>query len=197
MPRPVRFALISFLFLAFWLAVSPVFGTVKTVNISPAVLVVGQPITFSGVDIGTISPNSPENNVIMYIYPGFGCSYTPSNSIAFTIILVKSGNTFSGSYSTTLSFPVPVATSGQGYPGGWAVANQSYQNGLPAGSYSVSATDTQASTNGAAAICKNFTIVSSSPAAEFSDPVAVTCFTLASIMSLLLVYRRRQQISRM
>jgi len=193
MSRHVRFELISFLVLVLGLVVSPVFGTVKTVNISPSILVVGQPITFSGVDIGTISPNNPENDVFMYIYPGFSCSFTPSNSIAFTVTPVKPGGTYSGSYSTTLSFPAALATSSQSYPGGWVVASQSYQNQLPAGPYSVSVTDTEASTNGAARICKNFTVVSSSPSPEFSVPVVVMCSALASLMPLLLLRRHKQQ----
>jgi hypothetical protein len=135
--------------------------------------------------------------VLMSIYPGFDCSFTPSNAIAFTSTSVNPGGPYSGSYNTTLSFPLPLATSSRGYFGGWVVASQYYQNGFPAGPYSVAVTDTEASTNGAPGMCKNFTVVSSSPIAEFSDPLVVMCSALASFMSLLLVHRRRQQTSRM
>ena len=184
--------LISFLFLAFGLAVSPVYGTVETVNISPSVLVVGQPITFSGVDIETISPNNPLNTVWIRVYPGFGCSFTPSNAIAFTIAPINPTGAYTGTYNTTLSFPAPVATLTQGYSGGgWVVTSQSYQNGLPTGSYSVGVTDTEASTNGAAGLCKNFSIVNAASAPEFSDPVVALCSVLACSMSLLLILRRK------
>lgn len=162
MSRIAGFAIVPFLFLAFGLAVYPVLATVETVNISPSVLVVGQPITFSGVDVETISPNNPVNAVLMRIYPGFGCSYTPSNAIAFTVTSINPNGAYTGSYNTTLTFPAPVATSSQGYSGAWAVTSQSYQNGLPAGSYSVGVTDTEASTNGAAGLCKNFSIMNTS-----------------------------------
>ena len=172
--------------------VSPVFGTVETVNISPSVLLVGQPITFSGVDIETISPNNPQNTISMYIYPGFDCSLTPSNSIAFTTTSVSgaTGGTYSGTYNTTLSFPVSVATSTQSHSGVW-VTDQSYHNGLPAGPYSVAVTDTEAITNGAAGICKNFTVVNSLPVPEFSDPAVAMCSALASLLPFLLVRGRR------
>jgi hypothetical protein len=193
MSRDVGFELVAFLVIAVALVACPVFGTVETVNISPSVLVVGQPITFSGVDVETISPNNPENLVLMYIYPGFGCSFMPSNAIAFTTTSISSGGTYSGNYNTTLSFPVPVATSTQGYSRGWAVTSQSYQNELPSGQYSVGVTDTEASTNGAAGMCKNFTVISSSPIPEFSDPVVVMCSALAPLTLLLLVRRGRKK----
>ena len=189
MSRHVRFGIVLFLVISFGLVVYPVFGTVQSVNISPSVLVVGQPITFSGIDIETISPNNPENNIFMHIYRGFGCSFSSSNSIAHTVTSINAGHSYIGSYNTTLSFPVPVGTSSQGYSGGWVVASQSYQNGLPAGPYSVSVTDTEALINGAAGLCKNFTVVSSSSAAEFSDPEVVMCSVIASLLSLLLVRR--------
>jgi len=192
MSRIIGFALIPFLFLAFGLAVSPVFATVETLNISPSVLVVGQPISFSGVDIETISPNNPVNAIFLHVYPGFGCSFTPSNAIAFTTAPINLTGAYTGSYNTTLSFPAPVATSTQGYSGGgWVVTSQSYQNGLPTGSYSVGVTDTEASTNGAAGLCKNFSIVNAASAPEFSDPVIALCSVLACSMSLLLILRRK------
>jgi hypothetical protein len=195
MSNYLKIELVCFLVVALGLVVSPVFGTVETVNISPSVLLVGQPISFSGVDIETISPNNPENLISLHIYPGFGCSYTPSNTIAFAITPVTPGGPYSGSYNTTLSFPVPVVTSSQAYSGGWGVVIQSYENGLPAGPYSVAVTDTEASTNGAAGICKNFTVMTSSPAPEFSDPVIVLCSVLASLTSLLLIRSRGKQNS--
>jgi len=189
----IRFELISFLVIAVVLVVSPVFGTVKSVNISPPVLLVDQPITFSGVDIGTISPNNPENNVLMRIYPGFSCAFTPSKSIAFATTPINPGGAYTGSYNTTLSFPAPLATSGEGNSGGWVVTSQSYQNGLPAGPYSVGVTDTQGSVNGTPGICKNFTVVSSSPVPEFTGSIVVTCSALAFLTALLLARRRRQR----
>jgi len=189
MSRHVRFGIGLLLVISFGLVIYPVFGTVQSVNISPPVSMVGQPITFSGIDIETISPNNPENNIFMHLYLGFGCSFSPSNSIAYTVTSINAGHSYIGSYSTTLSFPAPVAASSQSYSGGWVVASQSYENGLPAGPYSVSVTDTEASINGDAGLCKNFTVVSSSSAAEFSDPVVVICSVLASLLSLLLVLR--------
>ena len=191
MSRIIGFALISFLFLAFGLTVSSVLATVETLNISPSVLVVGQPINFSGVDIETISPNNPVNVILLHVYPGFGCSFTPSNAIAFTTAPINPTSAYTGSYNTSLSFPAPVATSSQGYSGGWLVTSQSYENGLPAGSYSVGVTDTEASTNGAAGFCKNFSIMNASAVPEFSDPVVAICSVLAFSMSLLLILRRK------
>ena len=180
------------LFAALALTVYPVFGTVDTVNISPSVLVVGQPITFSGVDIETISPNSPPNNVLMRIYLGFGCSFTPSNAIAFAVTSVNLTGEYTGSYNSTLSIPLPVATSSESYSGGWVATSQYYQNGLPAGSYSIGVTDTEASVNGAAGLCKNFTVVNASSAAEFSDSVVITILALICSMSLLRIFRRKE-----
>jgi len=195
MSRYVRFELISFLIIALALISTPVFGTVETVTVSPSVLIVGEPITFSGVDVGTISPNGPPNTVYMYIYPGFDCAFTPSHSIAFAITPVSSSATYTGIYNTTLSFPATVTTN-QTYPGGWVVANQTYQNGLPAGPYSVSATDTQSSTTGAAGVCKNFTVENSSTAPEFSNPIVVICSVLGPLKPLLLAGRFRYASSR-
>jgi len=193
--QSTRFELISFLIIAAGLVVSPAFGTVKSVNISPSVSVVGQPITFSGVDIGTISPNNPENTVLMRIYPGFSCAFTPSKSIAFTTTPVKSGGAYTGSYNTTLSFPAPLATPSESNSGGWVVTSQSYQNGLPAGPYSVSVTDTQASVNGTPGICKNFSVVSSSPVPEFPSSTVVMCLALTFLTALFLAGRRRREAS--
>jgi len=173
MSRRGEFALISFLFIAFGLAVSPVLATVETVNVSPSMLVVGEPITFSGVDVETISPNKPPNNVLMHIYPGFGCSLLPANAIAVAITSIELTGPYTGAYNTTLSFPATVTPSGQGYSGSWVVTGQSYQNGLPVGSYSISVTDTEAVTNGASGACRNFTVSNSSAVAEFSGPVVV------------------------
>ena len=196
MSRLVRLEIISFLVIALGLVSSQVFGTVESINVSPSVIAVSQPITFSGVDTETISPNNPENAVVMHVYPGFDCSFTPSNSIAFTMTPVNPSGAYSGTYNTTLSFPVPVVALSQAYYGGWAVTSQSYQNGLPPGPYSVAVTDLEALANGAAGVCKNFTVVSSSAVTEFSDPSLVMCSALASSASFLLLRRRRQQTSR-
>ena len=178
------------LFAALALTVHPVFGTVDTVNISSSVLVVGQPITFSGVDIETISPNSPPNNVLMRIYPGFGCSFTPSNAVAFAVTSVNLTGEYTGSYNSTLSFPLPVVTSTQSYSGGWVATSQYYQNGLPVGSYSIGVTDSEALANGSAGLCKNFTVVNASSTAEFSDPIFTMFLVLMCSLALLVLHRK-------
>jgi len=192
MSRQVGFTFIALLLIALGLVVSPVAGAVETVNVSPSVITVGQPITFSGVDIETISPNSPPNNVLMRIYPGFDCSLTPSNAIAFAVTSVNLTGEYTGSYNSTLSFPLPVATSSESYSGSWVATSQYYQNGLPAGSYSIGVTDTEASVNGAAGLCKNFAVVNASSAAEFSGSVVITILALICSMSLLRIFRRKE-----
>jgi len=172
------------------MVVPQVFGTVETVNVSPSILTVGQPITFSGVDTETISPNNPENAVILRVYPGFDCSFMPLNSIAFTTTTIIPSGPYSGFYNTTLLFPAPLGSSGQSYSEGWVVTSQSYESGFPQGPYSVSVTDTEALANGAPGICKNFTIVGSSTT-EFSDPLILMFSALASLSMLL--FRRRDQ----
>ena len=193
MPRNVTFELITFLIIILGLVASPVCATVQTVIVSPLILAVGQPITFSGVDIETISPNNPQNIVIIRIYPGYGCSYTPANVIAFAGTSLNLNGPYIGTFNTTLSFPAPVTPS-QGYSGGWAVTSQSYQNGLPVGPYSVSVTDTEASANGTPGICKNFTIANSSAVSEFAEPLVAVC-TALSLASLLLLRRSCLQMT--
>ncbi|HXX72262.1 MAG TPA: hypothetical protein VEI80_01095, partial [Candidatus Acidoferrales bacterium] len=104
MPRNVTLELITFLIIILGLVASPVCATVQTVIVSPLILAVGQPITFSGVDIETISPNNPQNVVMMRIYPGYGCSYTPANVIAFASTSVNLNGPYTGTFNTTLSF---------------------------------------------------------------------------------------------
>ena len=178
-----------FLVIGLVMAAPRVFGTVQTVNVSPSVLTVGQPITFSGVDVETISPNNPENAVMVNVYSGFGCSFSSLNSIAFTTTTIIPSGPYSGFYNTTLLFPALLGSSGQSYSEGWVVTSQSYEGGFPAGSYSVSVTDTEALANGAPGICKNFTIVGSSTT-EFSDPLILVC---SMLVFLSLLVRRRAQ----
>jgi len=193
MPRTVSFELITFVMVTLGLVASPVCATVETVTVSPLVLAVGQPIMFSGVDVETISPNNPQNVVMLRIYQGYGCSYTPSNAIAFTSTSLNLNGPYTGVFNTTLSFPAVVAAPNQSYSADWAVTSQSYQNGLPAGSYSVSVTDIEASTNGSPGVCKNFTIANSSAVSEFADPLVAAC-TALSLVSLLLLRRSWLQI---
>jgi hypothetical protein len=127
---------------------------------------------------------------LMRIYAGFGCSFMPANAIAFTVTSIELSGPYTGAYNTTLSFPVPVAPSGQSYSQGWMVTSESYQNELPAGSYSISVTDTEASTNGLPGICKNFTVSSSLAVAEFPGPVIALYSGLAFLMPL--HHRRRR-----
>lgn len=192
MSKLVTLALLAFLLAALGLGGSRVWGVVESADVSPSVSAVGQPITFSGMDVAKVYPNNPMNLVFIYIYPGYGCSFKSSNSIAFTITSVNSA----GTYSSTLSFPVPVLASGQGYSGGWVVASPSYQDGLPPGNYSVGITDAETlMSNPSGGICKYFTITNSLPTSEFSDTMLVACSALiASLVPLLFLRRRRRKL---
>jgi len=194
MSKLVRIGLVSILLAAIGGVVSPAWGTVENMKISPSVLPVGQPITFSGTDVDTTSSSNPMNLIFVFIYLGFGCSFKPSNSVAFTISSANSA----GIYNTTLSFPASVLTSGQGYSGGWVVTNQSYQTGLPAGSYSAGITDAETLTaNPNSGICKYFTITNSSPTPEFSDAIFVACVSLSASLTSLLFVRGRRHASKL
>jgi hypothetical protein len=154
------------------LSVLPVFAEVESVTVSPSVIMVGEPITFSG----TVSGSSVNDRLAISVYLGANC---PANSTIASAYILPSNVTYTtvtntfGVYNVSLIFP-PNATSG------WNVKQQ-YQNGFPAGSYSVGVQDVVSS----AGLCKNFQVTGSSTTPEFSDSTLL--LTLALLTCLLVV----------
>ena len=156
--------------------VLPAYAEVESVNISPSVLVVGQPITFSGI----VSRSSLGDRIGLYVYAGSNCPAKPAIASTYTVAnstTTTMTNNATGIYNVTLAFPIS-------YSSGWLVALQ-YQNGLPAGSYSVGVQDMTTE----AVLCKNFTVTSQQPTLEFSEPIVAVFLTL--LASLYLVRRKR------
>jgi hypothetical protein len=164
-------------FLTVLLAILPVYAGVDYVNISPSVLAVGQPITF----FGGASGSSVDNQIGVYVFVGPNCP--PDNVFASTYTVANSTDT----YSVTLSFPVDLEYSG------WKVEQQyqQYQNGLPAGSYSVGVADMASVSSGSGGVCRNFT-VSPQPLPEFSG---LTVTILLTLIASLYVLRFKRGVS--
>ena len=163
--------------LTFLLAILPVYAGVENVNISPSVLVVGKPITFYGAASGT----SVDNQVGIYVFVGFDC---PSQNVFASAYTVANAT---DTYSVTLAFPIDLEYSG------WKVEQQyqQYENGLPAGSYSVGVADVASVSSGSGGVCRNFT-VSPQPVPEFSV-VTVTLFL--TLVASLYVLRSKRLVS--
>jgi len=157
------------------LIILPVYAEVESLNISPPVLVVGQPITFYGV----VSRSSLSDRIGLYVYAGFNCPANPSIASTYTVVnntTTATASNSTGIYNVTLAFPISASS-------GWVVERQ-YQNGLPAGTYSVGAQDMTTE----AVLCKNFAVVSQQPTPEFSE-LTITVF-LALLASLYVVRRK-------
>ena len=171
-----EFVVLLVALLALTLVILPAYAEVESVNISPSVLVVGQPITFSGI----VSRSSLGDRIGLYVYAGSNCPAKPAVASTYTVAnsttTTMAGNA-TGIYNVTLAFPIS-------YSSGWLVAVQ-YQNGLPAGSYSVGVQDMTTE----AVLCKNFTVISQQPTPEFSEPIVAVFLTL--LASLYLVRRTR------
>ena len=161
------------------LAILPVYAGVDNVNMAPSVLTVGKSITFYGGASGT----SVDNQIGIYVFVGSDC---PSQNVFATDYTVANST---DTYSVTLAFPVDTEYSG------WKVEQQyqQYQNGLPAGSYSVGVADMASVTSGSGGICRNFTI-SSQPVPEFSW---VTVMLFLTLVASLYVLRSKRPVSRM
>ena len=169
------FLLVAFAVVA--LGIAPVYGLVESVDISPSVLVVGQPITFFGM----VSGSTLGSQLAVHVYVGPNCPLT--NSVASTYTLASNetytiANNTLASYNVTLAFPVTSSSS-------WAVEPQ-YQDEIPAGAYSVGVQDVAAGSG----LCKNFT-VTNQPVSEFVEASVPTLF-LAVFTSLYLMRRRRK-----
>jgi hypothetical protein len=158
------------------LGIAPVYGAVESVELLPSVLVVGQPIIFFGL----VSGSTIDSRLAVQVYAGANC---PGSSLIASTYTLSSNesqiieNNTVAIYNVTLAFPVTSSS-------GW-VAEQQYQNGLPAGAYSVGVEQV----NFGSGLCKNFT-VANQPVAEFSN-VAPTLF-LTLLAPLYLVRRRRK-----
>jgi len=162
------------------LEVAPVYGVVESVEISPSVLIVGQPITF----FGWVSVPTLDDELAVHVYPGANCA--PISSIASTYVLSSNetytiANNTVGIYNVTLTFPVTPSSS-------WVVEKQ-YQNEIPAGAYSVGVQDVVSGSS----VCKNFTVTNQA-VPEFSE-TALTIF-LALLAPLYLLRRTRNRPSK-
>ena len=161
------------------LAIVPVYGAVESIQLLPPVLIVGQPI----IIFGFVSGSTIGSRLYVQVYEGPNCQGGP---IASTYALSRNEtetieNSTVAIYNVTLAFPI-VASSG------WVVAQQ-YQNGIPAGTYSVGVGEVAAGS----ALCKNFTITSQS-ITEFSDIAPTLLLTLLAFLCL--VRRRSRSASR-
>jgi len=153
----------------------PVRADVDYVNISPSVLVVGRSITFAGGASGT----SVDNQIGVFVFVGPNC---PSGNVFASTYTVANSTDL---YSVTLSFPVDLEYSG------WKVEQQfqQYQNGLPAGSYSVGVVDMASMSSGSGGVCRNFSI-NSQPVPEFSW--LTFTFLLTLVVSLWVLQSKRR-----
>ena len=140
------------------LAFTPAYANVESVEVSPSVLVVGEPITFFGM----VSGSSMNDQIGVFVYSGSNCpgnmviasTYALPNNATYTI-----ANATGAIYNVTLAFPVPSSSA-------WKV-RLGFQTGLPAGPYSVGAQDVTVE----AGLCKNFTVTSAA-VPEFSEASA-------------------------
>ena len=155
----IIFSLLSLLVVTFGLVISPVFATVENLTVSPSVLVVDQPITFSGTDI--VTQSKAIDSITLFIYLGTSCPpYNPLNpghgSLAFGFATYDT----TGAFISTLSFPAQLPSNST-LSSHWTVSSSAYQYALPAGSYSVFAIDAADSQSLSAGVCAHFTITNS------------------------------------
>jgi hypothetical protein len=168
----VEIALLAVLVVS--LSLHSAYAEVQTVNISPPVVVIDQPITFSGF----VSGQSLEDRIGVYVYAGPNCATPKAIASTFTIANLTQtiGNQTVGEYNVSLTFPVTNST-------GWT-AEPSYQYELPVGNYSVGVRDVTTSVG----LCKNFTVTNTQPTPEFTTLLIAV---LLPIIAALYVTRRK------
>lgn len=157
-------------------AVTTGYARIETVDVSPSVLVVGEPITF----FGTVSGSSLDDQIGVFVHSDSNCR---SNSvIASTYVLAGNAtytiaNSTVGIYNVTLAFPVTSSS-------GWMV-QLGYQTGLPAGPYSVGVQDVVIGTG----LCRNFTVANQG-VPEFPEQAVTFFLTLLVALSIVTAKKR-------